>query len=527
MKTSINVAGKSIAVKETLADRIVNYFNPVRGRERYQSRMMMALAGGYAGGSRKNKAFKNWNVSGGDADSDLLPDLAIMRERSRDLARNTPLACGAINTAVTNVVGTGLKLHATIDADYLGLSEDEKDAWERNAEREFNLWADSQECDSARTLNFYGHQELAFRSTLENGDIFYALPFIKRNGSPYGLKLQAIEADRVTNENFARDTDKLAGGIELDEYGAPTQYHFLQTHPGLMGKKNRKWKKVPAFGSKSGRRNILHLFEQRRPGQRRGAPYLAPVIESLKQIGRYTDAELMAAVISGMFTVFVKSDSEEPFGATGTDEDGNPEYSMGNGAIVGLGQGDSIETANPGRPNTAFDPFVMAILRQVGSALEIPFELLIKHFTASYSASRAAFMEAWKFFKKRRKWLSDYFCQPIYEAVLYEAVAAGRLYAPGFIEDARVRKAYLGSMWIGPGKGQIQEKVEVQAAQLRVDGGFSSVAQETAEMNGGDWSQNHRQRIKEHTARVKAGLIESNTEEPVKPPDTNPDDMDK
>ncbi len=43
-----------------------------------------------------------------------------------------------------------------------------------------------------------------------------------------------------------------------------------------------------------------------RPGQRRGVPVLAPVIEALKQLGRYTDAELVAAVVSGLFTVFVK-----------------------------------------------------------------------------------------------------------------------------------------------------------------------------------------------------------------------------
>ena len=527
MNTSVSVGGRKVEIKQTLADHIVNYFNPVRGKERYQSRVMMALAGGYAGGSRKSKAFKNWSVSSGDADSDLLPDLPIMRERSRDLVRNTPLACGAINTAVTNVVGTGLKLNSMIDAEYLGLSEEEAEQWEVAAEREFNLWADSQECDAARTLNFFGHQDLAFRSTLENGDIFYTLPVIKRPGSPYGLKIQAIEADRISNENWARDSDKLAGGIETDEHGAPVNYNILQTHPGLVGKKNRKWKKIPAFGAKSGRRNIIHLFEQRRPGQRRGAPYLAPVIESLKQIGRYTDAELMAAVVSGMFTVFVKSDLDEPFSSTGNDEDGNPEYGLGNGAIVGLGQGDSIETANPGRPNTAFDPFVMAILRQIGSALEIPFELLIKHFTSSYSASRAAFMEAWKFFKKRRKWLSDYFCQPIYEAVLFEAVATGRLYAPGFIDDVRVRKAYLGAMWIGPGKGQIQEKVEVQAAQLRVDGGFSSIAQETAEMNGGDWSRNHRQRVKEQNARVATGLVESEINDPPLKTDGNQNNTNK
>ncbi len=175
-------------------------------------------------------------------------------------------------------------------------------------------------------------------------------------------------------------------------------------------------------------------------GQRRGVPVLAPVIEALKQLGRYTDAELVAAVVSGMFTVFIKTDA--PDGPVG--ESGIPQYEqidnhddntqeMGNGSIVSLGEGESIDTANPGRPNTAFDGFVVAICRQIGAALELPYELLVKHFTASYSASRAALLEAWKMFRMRRDWMVQSFCQPIYEEWLAEAVAKGRVIAPGFL----------------------------------------------------------------------------------------------
>ncbi|XJI81796.1 phage portal protein (plasmid) [Escherichia coli] len=212
------------------------------------------------------------------------------------------------------------------------------------------------------------------------------------------------------------------------------------TRTGTPGFVTRKWERIPAYGSKTGRRNILHVMQDfERPGQRRGVPVLAPVIEALKQLGRYTDAELVAAVVSGMFTVFIKTDA--PDGPVG--ESGIPQYEqidnhddntqeMGNGSIVSLGEGESIDTANPGRPNTAFDGFVVAICRQIGAALELPYELLVKHFTASYSASRAALLEAWKMFRMRRDWMVQSFCQPIYEEWLTEAVAKGRVIAPGF-----------------------------------------------------------------------------------------------
>ena len=53
---------------------------------------------------------------------------------------------------------------------------------------------------------------------------------------------------------------------------------------------------------------MIHIMTRERIDQRRGVPFLAPVIEALKQLGRYTDAELVAAVVSGLFAVFVESE---------------------------------------------------------------------------------------------------------------------------------------------------------------------------------------------------------------------------
>lgn len=67
-----------------------------------------------------------------------------------------------------------------------------------------------------------------------------------------------------------------------------------------------EWQRVEAYGEKTGRKNVLHLMCRERIDQRRGVPFLAPVIEALKQLGRYTDAELIAAVISGLLLSLLK-----------------------------------------------------------------------------------------------------------------------------------------------------------------------------------------------------------------------------
>ena len=505
----IRMGRRELNVPLNWIDRAVNYVSPSLGLKRARSRAVMALAGGYAGGQTNRRQTTSWRPGGADADSDIMPDLEMLRERSRDLCRNAPLAAGAINTKVTSIVGAGLRLHPRIDREVLGLEDEAADGLERQIVREFGHWA--RHCDYTRGQTFWELQSLVFRQVLENGDVFILLPFKEYPGSPYGTKLQLVEADRVINENNVHDTPTLSGGVEKDAGGVPLRYHILKGHPGNVFFNNTEWTKVDAF-QPSGRPNVIHLFDKRRPGQSRGVPDLAPVIETLKQLDKYTEAEIMAAVISSMFTVFVKTEGggelvpmapTSEVGGKTTDED----YKLGVGAMIGLAGDESVEFANPSRPNTAFDPFVLAILRQIGVALELPYEILIKHFAASYSASKGALMEAWRFFRARRYWLANRLCDPVYAAFFEEAVARGRIAAPGFIGgDPIIREAYLGADWIGPGRGQLDELKEAKAIRERLDVGLTTLEMETAEYNGGDWERNHTQQVKELTTRTEAGL---------------------
>jgi lambda family phage portal protein len=477
---------------QTLIDRTIAAISPRRALQRHKDRVALAMisGGGYHGASYSRPGLAGFSPIATDAESAINPDLPMLRARARDLVRNAPLATGAINTMVTNVVGTGLSVQPTPNAALLGLSPAAAEAWIESTLDEYKLWSeDPAACDVTRTQNIYGLQSLAFRSALESGDVFGLLPSVERVGQPYRLAVQLVEADRVSNPNMTPDTGTLSSGVETDEYGAPTDYHICRSHPGdLTRRKGATWDKVPAFGRETGRRNVIHLFDRRRPGQTRGVPILAPVIEPLKQLQRYTDAELQAAVISGMFAVFVQMDPEAFHSLF--DEQGRSAYvnsatqwdgDISRGSLDGAGKainllpGETINSANPGRPNALFDPFVQAIVRQIGVALELPFEVLIKHFESSYSAARAALLDAWRFFRGRRDWLASNFCQVVYEAWLSEAVAIGRVAAPGFFADPAIRRAWCCATWIGDGPGSIDPEKEVKAAKARVDLGISTL----------------------------------------------------
>jgi len=52
------------------------------------------------------------HTNSNSADQDILLDLPTLRERSRDLIRNVPIATGEIETVIQNVGGSGLQLQS-------------------------------------------------------------------------------------------------------------------------------------------------------------------------------------------------------------------------------------------------------------------------------------------------------------------------------------------------------------------------------------------------------------------------------
>jgi lambda family phage portal protein len=480
----------------------------------------------YKGASTFRRAGARWYSTQGSANADFLPWQGTLRSRSRHLARNNPLAVGAIQTLLDNCIGFGLRVHPEIDREVLGLDDAAAEVQEREQVRIWSEWAESTECDLNRIQCFNDLQRLAFQSYLESGDVLCLAPTVNRPGASLQTRVQLVEADRITNPNFGFDTEMLAGGVELDRYGAPVGYHVLTSHPGdpwSVQAAPGQTQRIRAYGVASGRRNAWLLYERKRPGQSRGVPYLATVLEPLKQGERYLDQELQAAIIGGSFTVFVTSPdgaglmplaSAPVGGGSATPDTSATEIGLDYGAICDLRPGEDIKVAAPGRPNTSFSGFVSATVELMGAGLGIPYEFMVKHFTASYSASRAAGLEFWKFIKPKRAFFAASFCSPFYELVLTEAVVRGRLSAPGFLDDPTRRRAYLRCTWRGPAQGTLNPLDEANAAAVRIREGITTLEQETAEITGGDWEANHDQRVKEAYLRRVTGLEPTPTAPP-------------
>lgn len=494
-------------VKPTISDKVVGFFSPKMEAERIRQRSIASFyAGGYPiPGDPNDRSMRGFGVSQNMADADILPGLGRMRAGSRDLFMNTPVPVAILKRFKTNVIGFGLSLQAQPDRKFLGLTDEQAQAWEEQVEGEWCMWAESQECDLTRTQCFAELQALAFFSHMLSGDCFVALPYVDRPGSLYKLKVHVLEADMVSTPPHLVETYNLAGGVEVDDNGAPIAYHVrtipkdysLYSNQANYNSMLGVWNRVEAFGAQSGRRNMLHLFQKDRPSQRRGVPLLAPVLSQLKQISRLSEAELMAALVTSFFTVFLEG-TAGPVGMPGMNSIHsvlNPSENagdidnieMGYASIVSLPPGLKATLADPKRPNAAFDPFFTALVKQVSSAVDLPYELVLMHFSASYSATRGIMVEAWKVFRERRIWVARNLCQPTYGEFLMEGVLNGRIKAPGFLEDARIRHAWSCSTWTGPGQGQIDPAKETEAAKARIDARLSNHDIEYTAIHGNDW----------------------------------------
>ncbi len=484
-----------------------------------------------AGASLVRRAMKGFTPRSGSPNEDINWNNSTLRQRGRMLYMSTPLATSAVNTNRTKVIGVGLTFKASIDRDVLGLTQEQAKEWERRTEAEFRLWASrKQNCDAIGMNNFDSLQQLALSAWLMSGDVF---PLFKRYEPtptcPYSLRIHLVEADRVSTPVEYRSSagatgvtdgvnpntgNRIYDGVEVNASGMVVAYHIRNTYPWQITAEPTVWTRVEAYGKRLGLPNILHIMSSERPDQYRGVTYLAPVIEQLLQMRRYTESELMAALVQSFFTAWIvtKTDpSEIPTNEVGgggiagiptqNPEDGiniegrgisdDPnEHELGPGTVIHLEDGEDVKFGSPNIPSTGFDLFVKTFCKLIGAGLGIPYDVLIKEYNSSYSSARAALLDAWEDFRMRRKWFVDGFCQPSYEVWLAEAVARGRIKAPGFFGDPLLRDAWSGARWIGPVQGSLDPLKEAKAAILQIQHALKTHEQVTRETGGGDWYEN-------------------------------------
>jgi lambda family phage portal protein len=447
------------------------------------------------------------------ADAEILPDLPALVARSSDLDRNSGVARGGIQTIVDNVVGSGLRLSARPDYRMLGRTREWATDWAREVEARFHAWYWSTACHAGDSLTGDQLTAQVFRSALTRGEAI-ALPLWLPDRGATATRLQTVEADRLSQPEGKAATVAFRGGIEFDAYGKPIAYHIRKTHPGdsaLDLSTLPAWERIPRE-TPFGRLRVIHIFDGERPGQSRGKPLLASVLPQFKNLDRYTQAELQAAVVNALvaMTITTPMDQESIIELFNRDTNAYLKaredaagLKLSSGGILPLFPGDKAEGFMPARPATAFDAFVTNVYRLIAVGLDMPYELLLKDFSkTNYSSARAALLEAWRSFNRRRDWLGTTWLDRVYALWFEEVANAGTIDAPGFYAN---RWAYLRCRWVGPGRGWVDPLKEASAAEKRMAISVSTLEDECAEQ-GRDWREVLEQLAIEKAERDRLGL---------------------
>lgn len=505
-------------------DGVVGIVSPKAAYKRSMYRVAKNVAKSQFGSydAADNKELRTWNPGTGSADEDILVNQKPLRARSRDLVRNSGVASGVIDTLGINTVGTGLKPQSRVDHKALGISDQAAAEFQIKAERAWDRFVPH--ADAAERLNFYQMQDLVERQKNVNGEAIILPLMLDEPFRPYRLALQMIEADRLGKEYYSNNNDNIRGGIKIGDHGQPVEYHIRKTVSGkYYSSNNDEFMIIPAR-NEFGRKNVLHIFKQERPGQSRGVPCLAPVMILFHDLQKYMEAEIISARLVACFSVFVKKvnalESAISDGDT-TDSSGNRRRKISPGFIEYLEEGEEIQAFNPQRPGGNFEPFVVILLRMISTGLGLPYELVSKDFSkTNYSSARAALLQAYRGFKKMQSDLISDFCKPVWCMLMEEAFLRGELGMINFYDNP---DAWCRSRWIADGWGHVDPLKEAKASEVAISAGISCVATEAA-ARGEDWEELLDQQAREYRKKKELGLPVNDGSTPVDPAKKKADD---
>lgn len=415
------------------------------------------------------------------ADAELATSLPMMRSRARQMVRDSSYAKRAKAIVVDNVIGAGVGMQAQVETNRTGLN----DVVNSDIERAFAEWCVADSCHTGGKLHFHDLERAAFGQIFEAGEVLIRMHFERFGRSEVPIALELIEAERLAQDLVpaiaGADAD-VRMGVEVDRFCRPVAYWIRQLHAGdirgLHGSPDR-YERVPAS-------EIFHLYVVDRWPQTRGEPWLHTALRKLDDMNEYTQAELIAARGSAHYFATITTPEPENGVFDDEEEDGQQVMDLQPLTIQELNPGEQLQFHAPNRPNTAMDPFMRAMLREVAAGARSSYESLSRDYSQSnYSSSRMGLLEdrdTWRIFQQF--WIRA-FRQPFHRRWLQQAVLAGAVPFVPLVQYGARPKKFEAVLFKPRGWSWIDPTSEVKAYAQAVSGGFTTLTDVIAATGNG------------------------------------------
>lgn len=480
----------------------------------------------------RGRRMASWNPPSTGPNA-ALSGLQTIRDRSRDAGRNDWSGESSTQKWSTALIGIGIRARFPRIKD--------------KARREFatDLFDDFlRTCDADGVLHGHAQQTLAVRSWIESGEVFARRRArFPDEGLPVPFQVQLLEADMCP----MLDTDTYKGlptghfirsGIELDKRGKRIGYWFYKQHPG----DNRGALNIgPDELVRVAASEVIHMFEQKRPGQLRGVSILAPVLARLRNIGDYEDTTLERQKLANLWVGFITRtlptmDPNDPnTGAlTGLEQDVSSDGSgllpLKPGLIQELEDGQNFNFANPPEAGTTYSDYLRTSHLGTAAASGIPYELFSGDIREISDRTLRVLVNEFRRFAEQRQWqiIIPQFCQRIVDWFAESAGVTGLITLDEVALVRRCEHAPHGWAYIHPTQ-------DVQGKAMEVKEGFRSRSSVISE-RGDDPDTVDQERSEDFKRNEDYGLIpagaqpvapveqpvEDTPDEPVQPPAPTP-----
>jgi lambda family phage portal protein len=418
------------------------------------------------------------------ADAELISSLLGLRAKSRQLVRDAAFAKNARRIIQNNVIGTGIRLQSFIQTVRGTLATRQNDA----VEEAWEDWCCGENCHTGGEVHFHDLERLAVGQVFEAGEIFLRIHRSAFGKSKVPIALEIIEAERVL-DGFTQPTmgpadpgNTIRMGIEHDKFGRPVAYYVRDLHPGdprTTAGTNEFIRRIPA-------EDMFHLRVIDRWPQTRGEPWLHAVAGKLGDMNGYSEAEIIAARGGANYLATIETpDGPDALGEK--QDDGSFDIPLQPGTVERLAPGETLKFVSPNRPNSALEPFMRFMLREVAAGAGVSYESISRDYSQSnYSSTRLALLDDRDVWKTLQQWFIRSFRCRMHEEWMQAAVLAQAIPEIDIAQYVLNRDKYEAAIFRPRGWSWIDPTKEVAAYKEAVKAGFTTVGAVIAQTSGGD-----------------------------------------
>jgi len=343
----------------SVLSRIASIF---RKKKPGNPKALSALRAAYDGAATNRIREKTWEDAGpGDADADLIPELATMRNRARHEIRNNPYARGIMLTNANYTIGKSLRIQMRTGNDEFD------DAWEKM----WNTWAPN--ADAGGRCSFTELLHLGEQQIMPAGEYFAITTSDDSIPGIPALRYMMIEPDRIDTpfDMVGSSTENVQAGIEINANGKPTAYWASKKHPGsnfsIGFDTSTEFTRYPASA-------VKHVLNTTRPGQTRGEPKICAALNRFCDFRRYRNATILAAEQAALFSAYLETSN--PATEVTNSSDGAVIVDIEPATITSLPDGYRIAQIKPEQPATTFEMFSREMLVEIGASVNMPYNVV-------------------------------------------------------------------------------------------------------------------------------------------------------